>query len=106
MQTVIDFSKPIIRKENNAESQLVFDANEPHFRGQCKTVMEAFMRGEKLTTAIALLNYGIGDLRRRIKDLKDQYGVVGIESNYANGRFKEWKLRKDWKIYFPSGREG
>ena len=56
--------------------------------------MEAFLRGEKLTTTTALIKYGIGDLRRRIKDLKDNYGVVGIEDKLTNGRFKEWHLNR------------
>ena len=94
MQTKIDFTKPIIHRENNPLSQAIFEANERAFRGQCKTIMEAFLRGEKLTTTKALIKYGIGDLRRRIKDLKDIYGVVGLEFELINGRFKEWSLNK------------
>ena len=56
--------------------------------------MDAFLRGEKLTTATALIKYGVGDLRRRIKDLKDNYGVVGIEDNMIGNGFKEWYLNK------------
>lgn len=94
MQTRIDFTKPITHRENNSLSQALFEANEQTFRGQCKTIMEAFIRGEKLTTTKALLKYGIGDLRRRIKDLKDSYGVVGLEFELVDGRFKEWSLNK------------
>lgn len=93
MQTTIDFSKPITHRENNTESQAMFEANEPRFRGQCKTIMEAFKRGERLTTATALMRYGIGDLRRRIKDLKDNYGVQGIVDEKKEKGFKEWHLK-------------
>lgn len=70
MQTEINFTKTIIHRENNLVSQENFEANEPRFRGQCKIVMDAFLRGEKLTVVGAMINYKIGDLRRRIKDLK------------------------------------
>ena len=94
MQTSIDFSKPIIRKENNAESQAILEANESRFRGQCKTIMDAFLRGEKLSVATAHIRYKIGDLRRRIKDLKDNYQVEGIEAKMVGNGFKEWSLNK------------
>jgi len=95
MQKTIDFSKPITHYENNVESQFDFVKNEPKFRGQCKTIMEAFKRGERLTTKVALLEYSIGDLRRRIKDLKDNYGVDNIGEEKKSGGFKVWFLKKD-----------
>ena len=99
MQAEIDFTNPIIHRENNLTSQGNFEANEPKFRGQCKTIMEAFKRGEKLTTLTAMVNYRIGDLRRRIKDLKDNYGVVGIVDEMQGKGFKEWHLDiKKFKI--------
>lgn len=95
MSQEIDFKKPIYHNENNLESQMQFQENEPIFRGQCKTIMEAFKRGERLTTARALIKYGIGDLRRRIKDLKDNYKVTSIEEEVVDGRFKEWFIPQE-----------
>lgn len=92
-QLAIDFTKPIIHSENNPDSQKQFEENETRFRGQCKTIMEAFKRGERLSTKIALLEYGIGDLRRRIKDLKDIYGVHNIIDETKSGGFKVWYLK-------------
>jgi len=92
MQAEIDFTQPIIHRENNLTSQGNFEANEPKFRGQCKIIMDAFKRGERLTTLSAMVNYGIGDLRRRIKDLKDNYNVKGIKDETKKGGFKEWHL--------------
>ena len=92
MQTEINFTKPIIHRENNIVSQRNFEDNEPRFRGQCKTIMEAFKRGEKLSVVDAMINYNIGDLRRRIKDLKDNYGVVGIVGEMIGKGFKRWHL--------------
>ena len=93
MQAEIDFTQPIIHRENNLTSQRNFEANEPRFRGQCKTIMDAFKRGERLTTLSAMVNYKIGDLRRRIKDLKDNYNVKGIMDETKKGGFKEWHLK-------------
>jgi hypothetical protein len=88
MQIEIDFTHP----HNNRESELMFDENIEHFENQCKKVLRALKRGEKLTTTIALLKYGIGDLRRRIKDLKDTYHV-DVKADFINGtRFKEYYL--------------
>lgn len=77
--------------ENNFESQKHFEENKDKFSKQCRIVYEALLRGEKLTTHYALLHYKIGDLRRRIKDLKDMWNVP-IKDQYINGKFKEYFL--------------
>lgn len=87
----IDF-KILHHNENNIESQRHFEANKDRFSKQCRIVYEALLRGEKLTTTQALINYGIGDLRRRIKDLKDIWNIE-IESEYVEGKFKEYYLK-------------
>jgi hypothetical protein len=46
-------------------------------------VYEALLRGERLTTTTALIKYHIGDLRRRIKDLKDIWNA--IQDQYVDG---------------------
>ena len=90
-QTEIDFNKPIVHKENNKESQEYFEHNGKRFSKQCETIYRAFLKGERLTTMSAYLNYKIGDLRRRVKDLKDTYGV-DVKSKYIDGRYKEYYL--------------
>jgi hypothetical protein len=90
-QITIDFSN-LEHFENNIESQNNFDANIDKFSNQCKIVFKALLRGEKLTTTKALLEYGIGDLRRRVKDLKDMWNVP-VECRYVDGRFKEYFLK-------------
>jgi len=87
-QLQIDFST-LSHQENNIESQRHFDENKDKFSKQCKIVYEALLRGERLTTAKALIEYGIGDLRRRIKDLKDIWSVP-IQSKYIEGNYKEY----------------
>lgn len=90
MDLELDFNQ-LSHVENNVDSQKHFEENKEHFSNQCKIVYEALLRGEKLTTTKALIEYGIGDLRRRIKDLKDQWNVP-IESEYVKGKFKQYYL--------------
>lgn len=89
-QLPIDFST-LHHVENKTSNQEHFERNKEKFSKQCRIVYEALLRGEKLTTTQALLNYGIGDLRRRIKDLKDIWNVA-IDSQYVDGKFKEYYL--------------
>ncbi|RKS00453.1 helix-turn-helix domain-containing protein [Flavobacterium sp. 102] len=88
----IDFTEPFLHKENNSESQKHFDGNIEHFSNQCKKTYTALIKGERLTTTKALLEYGIGHLPRRIKDLTDIYGVKGIESVFIEGKYKEYYI--------------
>ena len=94
MQTVLDFTKQMSHRENNSESQAHFEKNEKHFTKQCKVVYTAMLKGEKLTTTTALLRYGIGDLRRRVKDLIDIH-KINVKSNWIktkHSRCKEYYL--------------
>lgn len=89
-QLSIDFSK-LHHIENKVSNQEHFERNKDRFSNQCRIVYEALLRGERLTTTTALINYKIGDLRRRCKDLKDMWNVP-IESDYVDGRYKEYYL--------------
>lgn len=91
--TPVNFNQPLVHFENNIESQKIFDGNIDHFTDQCKIVYRAFLRGERLTTTKALVEYGIGDLRRRVKDLIDIYGVH-VDKETKDGRFKEYFIKK------------
>jgi hypothetical protein len=73
-QPKIDFNQ-LHHIENKISNQEHFEANKSKFSNQCKLVYEALLRGEQLTTTYALIHYRIGDLRRRIKDLKDIWNV-------------------------------
>lgn len=82
----------IIHHENLPENQHHFNENKKHFSKQCIIVLQALQRGERLTTITALINYKVGDLRRRIKDLKD-YHKIEIETSFVPGtRYKEYYL--------------
>jgi hypothetical protein len=87
-QLDLDFSQ-LHHQENKVKNQEHFEANKERFSNQCKLVYEALLRGERLTTTTALIKYHIGDLRRRIKDLKDIWNVP-IQDQYVDGKFKEY----------------
>lgn len=95
-QLTMDFST-LQHFENSFDNQLHFEENKEHFSNQCRKVYEALLRGERLTTLTAIVNYGIGDLRRRIKDLKDNWQVPIISEYIINkdgskSRYKEHYL--------------
>ena len=90
MDLELDFSQ-LHHIENKVANQEHFEANKDRFSKQCKLVYEALLRGERLTTTKALLDYQIGDLRRRIKDLKDIWNVP-VQDAYVDGKFKEYFL--------------
>jgi hypothetical protein len=90
MTLELDFSQ-LKHTENKISNQEHFERNKEKFSNQCKIVYEALLRGERLTTTKALINYGIGDLRRRIKDLKDIWNVP-VQDEYVKGKFKEYFL--------------
>lgn len=95
-QLSIDFSQ-LRHSENTKENQFNFDTHIKHFSKQCQTVYYALLRGERLTTSQALLRHSIGDLRRRVKDLKDIWQIP-VQSVYAKDqegndtRYKEYYL--------------
>lgn len=89
MQLTFDYTAPVNlvhSKENNSESQALLEANRGRLNNQCLTVLQALQRGERLTTGSALLKYGIGDLRRRVKDLLDKGYPISKETQ--ENRFK------------------
>lgn len=90
MDLELDFTQ-LQHVENKVSNQEHFERNKEKFSNQCKIVYEALLRGERLTTTKALLQYRIGDLRRRIKDLKDIWNVP-IQDEYVDGKFKEYFL--------------
>lgn len=94
-QLAIEFQ--VHTHENNRESQMILQENVSHFTGQCKTVFEALMRGEVLTTSTALLKYKVGDLRARIRDIKNTVMQIGgneetfhLHEKTQSTRYKLW----------------
>lgn len=85
MQTQIDF---VHTQENNRHSQQILEDNLPRLNRNCKVILEALQRGERLTGAIVISKYGMLEYRRRFKDLRD-FGI-DVKSNVLPGGLKEW----------------
>jgi len=78
--------------ENNPASQQHLDERRQDFNEGCKRVYDALINGERLTVAGAMGTLS-GDLRRRIKDLKDAGIQISDEWQHdGNGR----KIGKVW----------
>lgn len=87
-QTEIQFT--VLTPQNNKSSEEILISNEKHLSRQCKILYEALERGERLTTVGALINYRIGDLRARIRDLRNT--GIPVKDKLLEGRFKEYFL--------------
>lgn len=74
-------------KENNSESQEYLDSNLPKFDKQCKKLYLFLQSGKRINLKIALNELDIWDLRRRIKDLKDKFGIA-LKSERMPGGYK------------------
>ena len=95
MQTTSTLDSSKKHFENNKESQEMYESNLDHFNRQCRIVLEQMLTGRKLTTMSAM-KLKIGDLRRRVKDLKDLHNIP-VKSAYKEGsRFKEYFLEKEF----------
>ena len=83
-----DYTKVIHVRENSSGNESHLNANRQKFTGQAAIILSLFQKGIKLTSRSAMINYGIGHLARRIKDLRDEGGIHIDE---------EWELDKDGK---------
>lgn len=79
---------PIHGRENNQESQQNLNANRPKFSRQCRTIIEAMLRGEKLTSEVATFNYRIMSPIRRFNDIIE----AGVPVRY------EWDSDHKYKV--------
>lgn len=79
------------RQENNSESQTILEENKDRINKQCRLVLDLLQVGYRLTVRDALLFWGIGDLRRRVKDLRDFHGI-DIKTETQKGGFKQYFL--------------
>ena len=90
MQTQIDFTH---KKENNAHSEAILDKNYERLNKQCQLVLTLLKSGLELTVREAMISYGIGDLRRRICDLR-QAGI-DVKDTVLRGGCKQFYLEKN-----------
>lgn len=88
-------------RENNPDSQRHLELKREDFNEQCWRVLKRMLDGEKLSYLTAI-NSGIGDIRRRAKDLIDGKGIpVKREWAIENGERQDYK----WYYIAPEDRE-
>lgn len=75
-------------RDNNSDSQNHLEANEQHFNAQCKKILALLRKGEVLTQRRGMIEFDIGDTRRRISELRE--GGIVISD--------EWILDDDGKV--------
>lgn len=76
--------------QNSSSNQAILDANRERLSNQCQIVLGALLSGERLTTASALINYGVGDLRARIRDIL--HSGIEVSKKLEDGRFKVYYM--------------
>jgi hypothetical protein len=84
-QLDLDFSQ-LHHQENKVKTKSTLKPTKKDSQTNASWFMKHFA-SERLTTTTALIKYHIGDLRRRIKDLKDIWNVP-IQDQYVDGKFK------------------
>ncbi len=94
---VPDFTRTLHRKENNPESQKHLEDNEQKFVGQCAVVYSLLMKGVVLSSYIAMTQYRIGHLPRRLKDLRDD-GGLHIDAQFERTPDGKTSRNKIWFI--------
>ena len=87
MQTQIDF---VHTQENNRHSEQILEDNLPRLNRNCKVILDALQRGERLTGAIVISKYGMLEYRRRFADLRGK--GIQIKETMLKGGVKEWYL--------------
>lgn len=93
-----DFTRVIHNRENNQKSQGILDENRQKFTGQCAIIMSLFNKGVVLSSYSAMVTYGIGHLARRIKDLRDNFGI-NIDEQFQKTSDNKSTRNLLWFIY-------
>lgn len=99
-----DYTKVIHVRENSSENESHLNANRQKFTGQAAIILSLFQKGVRLTSRSAMVNYGIGHLARRIKDLRDEGGIHideewELDDKGKTTRNKVWFIASPGNLY-------
>lgn len=87
--------------ENNSESLFHLEENEQKFSDQCLMILNLLNQGVRLSVKLAIDQYGVASLPRRIADIKERNGITNIQDEWikdGNGK----RLYKEWFITRPA----
>lgn len=87
-----EFNFNVLVNQNNRESESILLMCEKRLSNNCRIILEAFARGERLTGDNIADRYHIREYRRRIKDLRDA-GYRIVDEIGKNG-CKTWWIEK------------
>jgi hypothetical protein len=76
-------------RENNRESETIFENNQDHFKSQCERILKELQKGKRLTVREMYNDLEVGDPRARIRDLRR---TMVIKDTILKGKFKEYYL--------------
>lgn len=93
----------VFQRQNSFDNQAILEANKDRLSNQCRILLNALLRGERLTTSSALLNYGIGDARARVRDLIKS--GIQVSKELQADRFKVYYMTSDAIKKHQSGYE-
>ncbi len=93
-----DFTKAVHVRENKPENENHLNVNRQKFTGQCAIVLSLLQKGLVLSSYTAMVQYHVGHLARRIKDLKDNFGIE-IDDQFEYDNNGKTTRNKLWFIY-------
>lgn len=100
MENNVDYTNVLHKRENNAESEAHLKENKFHFTGQCAVVLSLLMKGVVLSSRSAMLQHNIGDVHRRIGELKialqNSNSKIRIEDRWVKN--EKGRGHKEWFI--------
>lgn len=96
--SIPDFTRAVHVRENSGSNEAHLNTNRQKFTGQCAIVLSLLQKGIVLSSRSAMLNYDIGHLARRIKDLRDECGIDNIEDQFEYDKSGKITRNKIWFI--------
>lgn len=97
-ETLPDFTKAVHVRENSAINEKHLNDNRQKFTGQCGIVLSLLQKGIVLSSYSAMVQYKIGHLPRRIKDIRDELGITNIEDQFEYDDSGKTTRNKIWFI--------
>lgn len=93
-----DFTRAVHVRENAASNEQHLNENRQKFTGQCAIVLSLLQKGVVLSSYSAMVQYHVGHLARRIKDLRDECGIDSIEDQFEYDNSGKITRNKIWFI--------
>ena len=84
----------IFHRENNKHSESIQRKQKERLANNCQILLDALLRGERLSGMDIILKYNMSEYRRRIKTIIDAGYPVKFEMNKSG--CKTWYFEKEY----------